>query len=126
MQASDDPSPFYVRHDGLPLKRMNLTGAYDSFQDGEREDTTLMLFQVWLFILGVTGLLQDSIPHMAANLGGQIMNTAWAGFRISSLLKARGIYISTVVDGACGGADALAATWSRRIVESVRRMMSPN
>jgi hypothetical protein len=78
-----------------------------------------MLFQVWLLVLAVTGLVQDSIPHLAANLGGQILNTGWAGFRISSLLKWRELYQKFVVDGACGGADALKSTWGRRIVESV-------
>jgi hypothetical protein len=55
---------------------------------------------------------------MAAHLGGQTINTAWAAFRISSLLKWRDMYTKYVARSACEGVDILEGTWKARIAES--------
>jgi hypothetical protein len=61
---------------------------------------------------------------MAAHLIGQLVNTAWAAFRIQSLLSWHRIYITYVVKAACGGDDILSGIWTARMIEGSVILMS--
>jgi hypothetical protein len=96
-----------------------------SFGDETRADVATLLFQIWLLGLSMAAIFQDSIPHTyvifvtivfqcppesrcsVAQLLGNALNTAWAGYLISRTLALRKVYEEYVVASACVGQDPL-------------------
>jgi hypothetical protein len=78
-----------------------------------------LLFQLWLLALACTAIFRDSLPHLAAQLAGHALNTAWAAFRVRRTVELRKVYEAYVVRAACGGVDPLWCDWSDRLCHAI-------
>jgi hypothetical protein len=132
--------PSYSVWCNFAVPRRSPADPSGSFSNAEREDAVLMLFQAWLFVLAVTGvsswlarlhlcsrfvqLFQDSVPHIAAHIGGQLINAVWAVFRFQLLLTSHRQYEDYVVQAACGGVDVLGGMWNTRNLTSIAILAS--
>ncbi|KAF8961596.1 hypothetical protein BDZ97DRAFT_1190460 [Flammula alnicola] len=91
----------------------------ETIHDAQREDVVTFVFQIWLFILALVAILNESIPHLVASLLGHMLGSAWAGYRVKSMEKLKDLYKNQIVPEACGGTDILGDWWDIRIQHAI-------
>ncbi|PPQ64909.1 hypothetical protein CVT24_008249 [Panaeolus cyanescens] len=91
----------------------------DVLHDAQREDVVTLFFQIWLLILSVITIVQESIPHLGAAFFGHVLGTAWSSYRLRSTVVMMQLYRTQIVPGACGGIDLVGNWWEIRISHAV-------
>lgn len=94
---------------------VSLQYMFDAFRNNAAEDIATICFQVWLLIVSLFAVLQDSIPHLAVCIASHLLDVGWAGFRIKSTIALRQDYYAYIVNGACEGEDMLGNWWEKRL-----------
>ncbi|KAJ3930807.1 MAG: hypothetical protein NXY57DRAFT_277247 [Lentinula lateritia] len=109
--------------DGLQLENgqsldqtclQSLIWLNDVIHDSMAEDIVTLTFQVWLLLLSLVTILNESLPHLGAAIAGHVLVTAWAGYRLNNTYKLQGHYETLIVQQACNDVDFLGSWWNVR------------
>ncbi|KAF9563225.1 hypothetical protein CPC08DRAFT_760988 [Agrocybe pediades] len=90
---------------------VSLRWLKSTLHDAQREDLVAFFFSIWLFVLSIVTLLNESIPHLGAALLGHMLGTAWAAYRVYFIRQLRDRYRGQIVPDACGGTDFMGGWW---------------
>lgn len=88
-------------------------------QDMEREDVSFLFFHIWLLIISVIAVTQESVPHIASSLAGQSLATVFSIWNIFRSLKFHSRFDQLVANEVCGGADLLPHYWQLRDIFNI-------
>ncbi|KAF9529038.1 hypothetical protein CPB83DRAFT_279871 [Crepidotus variabilis] len=102
----------------LSLKWMD-----DLLHDAKREDLVNLAFNFWLFILALTTVVNESIPHLFAAFLGHVLGTGWAAYRFYSTCNLMHRYQDYIVPQACGGVDILKGWWDGRLQSAIPNLV---
>ncbi|KAJ3514816.1 hypothetical protein NLJ89_g2146 [Agrocybe chaxingu] len=91
----------------------------DVIHDAQREDVVTFLFQIWLFILALVTIVNESIPHLMAAVAGHLLGAGWSAYRVDSTRRLMNLYRTKIVPEACGGEDLLQNWWEIRIQHAI-------
>ncbi|KAF9480665.1 hypothetical protein BDN70DRAFT_877383 [Pholiota conissans] len=98
---------------------LSLRWLDEMIHDAQREDIVTFVFQLWLFVLALVTILNESIPHLIAAVFGHILGTAWSGYRVYSVKHLKSLYRDHIVPEACGNRDMLGNWWDVRISHAI-------
>ena len=88
-------------------------------RDFAREDLAMIGFQVWLLVMTIVAILNESIPHLIAGLVTQALSTGWSAFQMARSTSFRARYETIIVRGACSGVDVLPDYFSHRTKDEI-------
>ncbi|KIM77424.1 hypothetical protein PILCRDRAFT_12062 [Piloderma croceum F 1598] len=98
---------------------VSLSWLNDLLRDARTGDAVTLAFQIWLLGLSLVTILNESIPHLFAVLVSHVLDTVWAGLRVSSTSQTRKLYETLVVNDACNGVDINTALWDARMSNAI-------
>ncbi|KAF8175156.1 hypothetical protein BJ912DRAFT_822266, partial [Pholiota molesta] len=117
--GGNDTSPVSANQDSSVILHasciLSLRWLDETIQDNQREDVVTFGFELWLFVLALVTILNESIPHLVAAVLGHIFGTAWSGYRVQSMKNLRSIYQNYILPEACDNHDLLGNWWDIRI-----------
>ncbi|KAF9074498.1 hypothetical protein BDP27DRAFT_1317207 [Rhodocollybia butyracea] len=91
----------------------------DIMRDSMAEDIVTLIFQIWLFLLSLVAILNESLPHLGAAIAGHALVTGWAGYRIENTYKLESHYQELIVHQLCNDVDFLGGWWNLRTGHSI-------
>ncbi|KIM39881.1 hypothetical protein M413DRAFT_446801 [Hebeloma cylindrosporum] len=97
----------------------SLVWLKDILHDSLREDVVTLVFQVWLFILALVTVINQSIPHLGAGLLGQALGTSWRAYRVHFINILRDEYHQDVLRRACNNQEFLGGWLEKRIEDAI-------
>ncbi|TFK69793.1 hypothetical protein BDN72DRAFT_839955 [Pluteus cervinus] len=102
-----------------PKCSASLLWVEDILWDATREDIVTLCFHIWLFLLVVVTILNESLPHLFVGIAGHTLGTTWAGSRIVITRNLAVLYELAIVKGSCHGVDPLGSWWQARAMRAV-------
>ncbi|KAL0952724.1 hypothetical protein HGRIS_006957 [Hohenbuehelia grisea] len=92
----------------------SIVWIHETLREAKSEDVVILVFDIWLFSLGLLAVLTESIPHLIASVAAHIIGTIWAAVRIRMAQSWLDMYKRYIVEGSCNGTDFLGAWWDVR------------
>ncbi|EJD48790.1 hypothetical protein AURDEDRAFT_183300 [Auricularia subglabra TFB-10046 SS5] len=84
------------------------------FQDSERENVSFLFFHIWLLVISIAAITNESIPHLASALAGQCLATTFSVWDVFRTLTFRDRYETLVENTLCAGANMIPNYWRMR------------
>jgi hypothetical protein len=66
-----------------------------------KEDFTYVAFEIWLVLMAIVAVLNESIPHMIASLAAQVLATVWNGYHILEIRMDVADFRQVIIRGTC-------------------------
>ena len=106
----------YDQYVSIRLSSRAYFSSFFSLLLKRREDVTAACFHGWLFIMSVTALMSESIPHIGTSFLLHVLALGWSAFQIWATYKFEIDYrfMITGPQGACAGVDPISGYFRDR------------